>query len=381
MNKREDILAAKIKALHDQGLHRKRGVTSEPGMVNFSSNDYLSLATEEKIKRAYREGYAKYPSGSGGSPVICGYHRIHRDFEQDIARALQVDDAILFSSGYAANLGLMAVLAQTGAHLILDKGSHASFYDGIKLAQVPYTRYANNNMITLAQKLKCAPSNPIIITEGVFSMGGQQAPLNDILMLGKPYDALCMVDEAHSFGLIGDHGLGLVQRYRLSQEDIPLRIIPFGKAFAGQGAVIAGHQVWIDALTQYARSYIYSTTISPALTYGLRHSFYFLYDADDRRRKLQDLVRYFSEQVRLSPLKWCRSKTAIQYLILGCPYLAVKYAQLLQAKSIVCQAVRVPTVSAQQTGLRVVLNYHHDQKDIDYLFRQLHVIHDATFTN
>ncbi|KTD49419.1 8-amino-7-oxononanoate synthase [Legionella rubrilucens] len=375
------LFSEKIQGLQQQGLHRTRQVLPVDGTyLHFCSNDYLSLSNDRRVKKAYQQGFEYYPAGSGGSGVICGYHPIHAEFEQTIAAALATDAAMVFGSGYAANLAVVNLLSQLERHLLVDKAIHASFYDGMKLADARFSRYRSNDTEDLRQKL-AHTAQAVVVTEGLFSMSGQVAPLQDISHLCETHEVPCLVDEAHSFGVMGEHGLGAVRHFSLTQEQIPLRIITFGKAFGGQGALVAGCGDWVDALVQYARPYLYSTAISPALVYGLLKTFQLIYDADDRRRQLEGLVRYFREKAAQSPLRFADSMTAIQQLQLGCPHAALNYAQELSKRRIFCQAIREPTVPRKYSGLRMVLNCRHEAKDIDHLFNELHAIYDTEHSN
>lgn len=371
-----DALVEHLAQLKQDGLHRRRLLNrfDDRSLINFSSNDYLSLAEELSIREAFQRGFANFPSGSGGSMVICGYHASHRELEQAFAQALGVDDALLFSSGYAANLGIISLFAHFNSHFLIDKGTHASFYDGLRLANGDYTRYLHNDLNHLAKKLQTCPVNPVIITEAVFSMSGQITDLLELSRLGATYGADCVVDEAHAFGVFGEEGLGGVKLCGLSQHEIPLRIIPLGKAFAFQGAIVAGRGEWIDALLQLARSHIYSTAVSPALAYGILETLAFIRNAKSRRQKLYELIAYFRKLSENSSLKWRDSTTPIQQLQLGCPHQALTYADNLRQRGIFCQAMREPTVSKKDTGLRVILNYHHEAEDIELLFDMLHQI-------
>ncbi|MDX1838306.1 aminotransferase class I/II-fold pyridoxal phosphate-dependent enzyme [Legionella taurinensis] len=381
MSRFSALISEKMQGLQQQGLHRTRkGLPVDATHLHFCSNDYLSLSNDPRVKKAYQLGFEHYPVGSGGSGVICGYHPIHAEFEQTIAAALATDAAVVFSSGYAANLAVVNLLSKIDRHLLVDKAIHASFYDGIKLADARFCRYRCNDMADLSQKL-AHTAQAAVVTEGLFSMSGQMAPLQDISHLCDRHEAPCIVDEAHSFGVLGEHGLGAVRHFSLTQEQIPLRIITFGKAFGGQGAMVAGCGEWVDALVQYARPYLYSTAISPALVYGLLKTFQLIYDADDRRRQLHGLVAYFREKAAQSPLCFADSTSAIQQLRLGCPHAALNYAQELSQRRIFCQAIREPTVPRKYSGLRIVLNYQHDAKDIDHLFNELHAIYDTEHSN
>ncbi len=355
-----------------QGLYRQRVLSSDAGEnLDFSCNDYLSLTTDARVRQAFCKGFERYPVGSGGSMVLSGYHAPHRQLEQDFAQALGVDDCLLFSSGYAANLSVVSLLAQFGAHCLIDKSVHASVYDGLTLAKAKYSRFLHNNLHDLQKKLALIPNPTAILTESTFSMSGLHAPLTDIAGLAPTRDVALIVDEAHGFGVMGPQGLGGVSAAGLTQVDVPLRVIPFGKAMAGSGAIVAGQALWIDALLQATRQPIYSTAISPALAYGLREVLLIIQQSDDRRAYLRDLITYFRERARTSSFRWRDSVSPIQQLQVGCPYIAMTLAQTLQAQQIRCCPIRQPTVSKQETGLRIILNYHHTQTDIDRLFRVL----------
>lgn len=359
--------------LKQLGLYRQRASKDPACQVNFSSNDYLSLIEEPLLKKAFQRGFARCPTGSGGSMVICGYHPVHRELEQAFAQALGVDDALLFSSGYAANLGIVSLLAHFNAHLFIDKAAHASFYDGIKLTKIGYTRYIHHDLAQLAMKLASFHDKnaPVIVTESVFSMSGQASNLKKINQLAITFGASCIIDEAHAFGVLGPQGLGAVEQYQLSQQEIPLRVIPFGKSFAVQGAIVAGRREWIDALLQLSRSFIYSTALSPALAYGILETLSFIRQAEDRRQKIYQLIHYFQTLSEQSSLQWRCSNTPIQQLQLGCPHKALVIATYLREKGIFCQAMREPTVNKKETGLRVILNYHHEFEQIDLFFSLL----------
>lgn len=364
--------------LAQQGLLRKRVVTpaDKTNLICFDSNDYLSLTQDKSLSEAYQRGYARYPGGSGASMTLSGYHKNHRAVEQAFATLLEVDECVLFSSGYAANLAITALLGRLNAHCFIDKKVHASIYDGLKLSQVNYTRYMHNNLNDLEHKLISNSVSTALITEGIFSMSGQIAPLTTISALAIKNQTDLLVDEAHAFGVLGKQGKGAVAYHGLCQKEVPLRVIPLGKAFAAQGAVIAGQSDWIVALVQAGRSLIYSTAISPALSYGLLHTLDVVVAAEERRSKLNHLIRLFRECSTNYPFSWADSCTPIQQLQLGCPHLALHYAQELRKEGIICSAIRKPTVSKNETGLRVILNYQHTSEQINTLFTKLSVIHE-----
>lgn len=358
--------------MQKMGLYRERKVGDEGDkLVNFCSNDYLSISSEECIKQAYKDGFDKYPTGSMGSMVICGYHSAHKELEEYFAKILQVDECLLFPSGYAANLSVVSLLAAQNANILIDKSVHASIYDGIKLSNINYKRFQHNDLLSLNAKLSSLGKDRVVITEGIFSMSGQVAPLADIAKLTRMAQADLIVDEAHAFGVFGLNGLGTVASAGLSQNEVPLRIIPLGKAIGASGAIVAGQKIWIENLLQM-RPAIYSTAISPAFAYGLLKTVEYIRQAEDRRLKLANLIAYFKKLTKISSLKWRDSVTQIQQLQLGCPHMAVKVANKLLESSIVCSPIRQPTVTKAETGLRIILNYKHEFEDIDLLFNCLH---------
>ena len=200
-------------------------------------------------------------------------------------------------------------------------------------------------------KLNTSVEDPFVITESVFSMSGQLSNLKEISDLCIQSKANCIIDEAHAFGIFGQNGMGAIELYDLTQREIPLRVIPLGKTCAAQGAIIAGRKDWIEALLQVARSLIYSTSVSPALAFGLQKTLMLIHAAEERRQKLFDLINHFQQKIKVSPLKWRFSYTPIQQLQLSCPHKALEYSSFLQKNGIFCQAIREPTVSKKDTGL------------------------------
>lgn len=353
-----------------QGLFRKVSLLPDKNdFYNFSSNDYLSLTNDTKVNKFYQDGYIKYPTGSTGSIVISGYTPAHADLEKYLSSLFNVDACVLFSSGYMANLSVVSLLARHSVKLLIDKSVHASIYDGIKLNNIDYVRYLHNNLNSLQKKLNLYPPEDLVVfTESIFSMSGQ---ISDLVAIKKILNNIpLIVDEAHAFGVVGERGLGLVADSYLSQNDVPLRIIPLGKAGAGYGAVVLGKKLWIESLLQTRQS-VYSTAVSPAVAYGLLRTIEHIQTLDNRRKKLQDLIAYFQTLQSASNLKWRNSQTHIQQLQLGCPHLATKVCEHLFRFGIICLPIREPTVTKAETGLRIILNYAHEKEHIDYLFETL----------
>lgn len=364
-----------IHQIEQQGLLRTRHLCDphEEKVIHFDKNDYLSLADDPQIINGYIEGYKKHPAGSSGSMFISGYHPIHQETEQAFAAFLETDSCILYPSGYAANLAVTALLGQLKAQCYIDKKCHASIYDGLKLSQSSYTRYVSQSIDRLAFLLESnTTALPVIYTEGIFSMTGDIASLNELVSLAQKKGAALLVDEAHSFGILGKNGRGAVDHFGLTQEHVPLRMVPLGKAFGAQGAVVAGKRQWIQALLQAGRSLTYSTAINPALTYGIKKALNHVAKADHRRHQLMQLVHYFRACIQNSAYHWADSKTPIQFLHLGCPHRALKSAEHLEQKGFRCTALRAPTVSKKDTGLRIVLNHSHRPEQIHQLIQAIH---------
>jgi 8-amino-7-oxononanoate synthase len=368
-------------SLNAQGLLRTRELR-HINRIEFDSSDYLSLRQDERTSKAYINAFAQDPAGSGSSMMLSGYHLSHQALEQAIASVLDVDACLVFSSGYAANLAILSLLSKLKAHCFIDKGVHASIYDGIKLSRPLYTRFKHNDVPDLTRQLNAkASSYPVIMTEGIFSMSGQIAPLAELASIAKTHQAILIVDEAHSFGIMGPQGRGSVVQHGLSQDQVPLRLVGFGKAFAAQGAVVAGKKEWIEALLQAGRSLIYSTAISPALCSGLQSTLSIILNACDRRAHLAKLIACFRDQIATSTFTWANSTTPIQQLQLGCPHQTLYYAQALQRLGYYCSAIREPTVPARQSGLRILLNYRHQEEEIVNLFKVLSYISESVTTS
>lgn len=372
--KPEQRLSEYIVNTQRKGILRDRSVlktTNIDNVVCFSSNDYLGLSSNHISKRYYQEGYQKYPTGSASSSMISGYQTIHHQLEDAFCTVLNCEAGMLFSSGYTANLGVLNLLGRLKVPAVIDKSVHASIYDGIKLGNVNFKRYPHQQL----QRLQPTLGHNAFITEGIFSMSGHQPDLVSLAAYAKSQNSILYVDEAHSFGIIGQNGLGAVHQADLDLDTAPLRMIPFGKSLASMGAVVVGKKNWIQGLEQAARSAIYSTAISPALAYGLLRSLTLLQQAHPQRNHLNHLVRYFNKHKACSGFDWIDSDTVIQRIVFGCNAIASQCYNYLQTKHINPQLIRYPTVSVPETGLRFCITANHCEADIDYLFQVLELAH------
>lgn len=361
----------KAELLKAKGLYRERRLCD--ASLDFCSNDYLSLSTDPRLPPLFQQAFRDHPSGSGGSTVISGYHRAHQQTEVAFCEALDVESAMLFNSGYVANLAIMALLAELNCTVVMDKSSHASFYDGLKLSQARFWRYPAERYDLLRQHWQ---DGMVWVAESVFSIGGHLTPFHRL-----PNMTPCIVDEAHAFGLFGKEGLGRVSACGLTEHEVPLRIIPLGKACASQGALVAGKTEWVNALLQVARGAIYSTAMSPAYAAALGPLLNIVRGADEERGRLFENVAYFNQLILQSSLSWVNSETPIQHLILGCPEKSLRFAEQLEQRGLSCRAIRPPTVHPKRTGLRVVLHANHTHGDLQRLFETIHEVNQHESQN
>lgn len=367
-----------LQKLEQQGLLRTRQVKSPEGL-HFDNNDYLSLSNDLDISKAYSRGYSQLPHGSGGSMLLSGYHQSHHRVERQFADFLEVDECILVSSGYTANLAVCGLLGALSAHCYIDKSVHASMYDGMKLSQVTFSRFLHNNMQDLSHQLAKQQDDGVVkavLTEGIFSMSGQYGALADAAKICHTHNMDLIVDEAHSFGVVGRDGRGAVDFHGLCQSRVPLRIIPLGKAAGAHGAIIAGKHDYIAGILQSGRSLIYSTSMSPAFCDGLSVTLEAIANANIQRQKLFELIQLFKQYIVQSSLNWTISDSPIQQLVLGSSQLATRYAHELTTLGIYCSAIRPPTVASKQSGLRIVINAHHTPEQIAQLFKALQETHE-----
>lgn len=360
-----------LNAIKKKGLYRKRKIIKGDKPIIFNSNDYLGMSRAPDIKSAYIQGAKRCSVGSLGSMYMCGYHQRHQVVEEAFSRVLKVERSMLFTSGYMANLAITMLLGQMPWQVFIDKQIHASIYDGLKISGLRFSRFLHNNVQDLEKKISSFDNKKIILTESLFSMSGQKAPLESFATVGEYHNAGLIVDEAHAFGVFGEQGLGLTFKQERLLRQMPLRVISLGKAFASSGAIIAGDALWIESLEQCARSLIYSTAISPATAYGLEYTLDKICQAGKARQKLKRLVYHFNCKRKESAFHWQESQSQIQRLYLGCSHKAIQLSQYLYSKGVICSAVRPPTVALKESGLRIVLRADHSVEDIDAFFEAI----------
>ncbi len=388
-----DALQDRIASLDAQGLRRRRRTTHGPcaphvavdgqRVLSFNSNDYLGLAADARIATALQEGVRLYGTGSGASHLVSGHSQAHEELEERLAAFLAPHlvqaTALYLSTGYMANLAVLTALAAATpgeAEIFSDALNHASIIDGARLARAKVTVYAHNDMAALEQALAASSAKTrIVVTDSVFSMDGDIAPLPQILALAERHGAWLVVDDAHGFGVLGEHGRGALEHFSLKSPQL-VCMGTLGKAAGVSGAFVAAHATVIDWLVQRARPYIYTTAAAPALAHALLTSIAVIDSPEGRQRRAQlDLLQH---QLSALPLRagWRQlpSATPIQPLVIGDNAAVLAVAQALLAQGIWVSAIRAPTVPAETARLRITLSASHTHEDVVRLLDALHTI-------
>lgn len=340
--------------------------------LSFNSNDYLGHAEHPEIITQFKRSTDKYGIGSGGSHLLGGHHPAHEALEEELAEFLGKPRALLFSTGYSANLSALVSLIQPSDFLLQDRLNHASLMDAGRYCQAKFNRYRHMDLTDLEDRLKQSqPHMPWIVTDGVFSVDGDIAPVDQLSYLAKCYQAGLIVDEAHSIGILGKSGRGTLSHFGLDPKAATLLTGSFGIAFGTFGAFIAGSHLLIETLIQSARGYIYTTALPPAIAEATRKSLQLLKAADDKRDYLKNLILYFQTCARQLGLKSTASSTPIQPLIIGDNLVTQRLARSLAQAGILVGSIRPPTVPKNTARLRIALTIHHTKKQIDYLLDTL----------
>lgn len=364
-----------------QHLYRRRRISEGPqqpemvidgqAVLNFCSNDYLGLANHEKVKQAFIAGVNKYGAGSGAAHLVNGHCRAHHALEEELAEFTGYPRALLFSTGYMANLGLAQALVGKGDSVLEDRLNHASLIDGGLLSGARFTRYAHNDINQLEHKLAAARGETLVLTDGVFSMDGDLANLAVIAPMCRKHQAWLMVDDAHGFGVLGEHGRGSLEHFQLSQNEVPIYMATLGKALGTSGAFIAGSDALIETLIQKARPYIYTTATPPAIAEATRASLRLIQAQPELRAQLNDNIAYFKHCAEHIELTLGDSQTAIQPVIIGEAERAVAISERLLERGLLVTAIRPPTVPEGTARLRVTLSAAHTRAQIEQLIEAL----------
>ncbi|EMD6811594.1 8-amino-7-oxononanoate synthase [Citrobacter koseri] len=373
----DDALTARRSA---DALRRRYAVTQGAGRwlvanerqyLNFSSNDYLGLSHHPQIIRAWQQGAERFGVGSGGSGHVSGYSVAHQALEEALAGWLGYSRALLFISGFAANQAVIAALMAKDDRIVADRLSHASLLEAANLSPATLRRFTHNDPQHLARLLD-APcgGQQLVVTEGIFSMDGDGAPLAEIHRVARRRNAWLLVDDAHGIGVTGDEGRGSCWRQQVKPE---LLIVTFGKGFGVSGAAILCSESVADYLLQFARHLIYSTSMPPAQAQALSAALAVIRSPEgaDRREKLAALIQRFRSGVKASDFTLANSHSAIQPLIVGDNARALRLADTLREQGCWVSAIRPPTVPAGTARLRLTLTQAHEAQDIDRLLEVL----------
>ncbi len=341
-------------------------------MLTFCSNDYLGLANHPKVIKAFKQAADKYGVGSGAAHLINGHSIEHQKLEEELADFTGRERVLLFSTGYMANMGVVNAIMERGDAIFADRLNHASLIDASLLSKAKLQRYAHNNMNALIKRFTTTSSeNTLILSDGVFSMDGDCAPVNELATLAEKNKAWLMIDDAHGFGILGKNGAGLLEQQNLSQQQVPILMATLGKAFGTAGAFIAGSDDLIEYLIQTARTYIYTTAMPPAIAAATRASLKLVQQEQWRREKLDSLILQFKQGAKQLGLELMPSDTPIQPILVGESKKAISISGKLQQQGLLVTAIRPPTVEKGTSRLRVTFSTSHNESDIKLLLDKL----------
>ncbi|KAA0873875.1 8-amino-7-oxononanoate synthase [Nitrincola tapanii] len=376
-------LKASLEIRQRQGLYRQRQTLYSPQQpqvrlldqtcLAFCSNDYLGLAADPRVVSALKEGAARYGVGGGASHLVSGHSYAHHALEEALAEFTQRPRALLFSSGYMANLGVLTALLSAQDRVYQDRLNHASLLDGGRLSAARFRRYPHQDVQRLAQWLQQDETSGrrLVVTDGVFSMDGDVARLDDLARICHAENAYLMVDDAHGFGVLGQQGGGCAEAFNLNVDELPILIGTLGKAFGTAGAFVAGSETLIETLIQFARPYIYTTSLPPAVAHATLTSLQLLREEGHRREHLRQLIQQFRTGCQALGLNLMPSSTPIQPLVVGSAQAALAMSDALRARGIWVTAIRPPTVPEGTARLRVTLTASHTSEQVDRLLNAL----------
>jgi 8-amino-7-oxononanoate synthase len=342
-------------------------------LINFSSNDYLGLSSHADILNSISSTANKFGFGSTASPLVCGKTAHHQRLEEMIAFKTGRDRALLFPSGYQANLGMVTVLSLIqGVEFFVDRLCHASIVDGLILSRSRFKRYAHNDIESLDSMLQKSNADvKLVLTESVFSMDGDICPLVEISNVAIRQGAQLVVDDAHGFGVMGEGCQGTLAHFGVSQDVAPLMTGTFGKALGLQGAFVAGDNNVIELLVQRARPYIYSTAMSAPLAVGVLEAISVIDKEPQRKLKLFENIKYFQKELLEHGIKIQNTNSPIQPIIVGSSTNAIKLYERLKAKGIFVVGIRPPTVPEGTARIRISLNSNHQSNELTALIEAL----------
>jgi 8-amino-7-oxononanoate synthase len=369
---------AQLDARRAQSLYRQRPLACSPqqptmqingqAMFNFCSNDYLGLASDPRIKAAVcADQTAGW--GSGAAHLVTGHHLHHHQLEDELADWLGVERCLLFSTGYMANLAVQQTLMQKGDLILADKLNHASLIDGALASGADFKRYPHLDYPALEKRLQASDQTTLIVSDSVFSMDGDLADIKQLKNIANAHQAWLFIDDAHGLGVLGEQGRGSFNHYGLTIEADTILVGTFGKAFGTSGAFVAGSNLLIETLIQFARAYIYTTAMSPMNALATREALKCVKQADDLRQKLKQNIQQFRQGAQQLGLDLLDSLSPIQPIMLGEAETALAWSEALKQKGFWVAPIRYPTVPKNKARLRVTLSARHTEKQIKNLLQ------------
>lgn len=374
---------------NEQGLYRSSTTFSGPqgrllsvenkSYLNFSSNDYLGLAGDPMLIKAWQKGASLYGVGSGGSYLVTGFNQAHQELSEQLKSWLGVQAVALFSSGYSANQAIIKLLLSKNDLLFQDKLNHASLMEAGVLSESKMQRFKHNDidhLASLLNKVVDKQTNQLIVSEGVFSMDGDCAPISGLYEQAKNHNAWLMIDDAHGLGVLGPNGTGSVAAAGLGNDKLQIYMATFGKALGVGGAFVAGSETFINYLSNFSKPYIYSTGLPPAMAYTITEAARMAETQDWRRDKLQLLITTFRQTAINLGIRLGDSTTSIQPIIIGDSLKTLAIADKLKNLGFWTTAIRPPTVPVNTARLRITLTVNHQQSDVvnlvNAIYRVLH---------
>lgn len=344
--------------------------------LNFCSNDYLGLANHPEIVESFKKAADKYGVGSGASHLINGHSIEHQKLEEVLAEFTGRDSALLFSNGYMANMGVVNALLERGDYLFQDRLNHASLIDAGLLSKAKMQRYMHSdsshlNKLYEKSDINESSKSSMIVTDGVFSMDGDEAPVNELAKISNDQSAWLMVDDAHGFGILGETGAGLLEQQSLKQKDVPILMATLGKACGTSGAFVAGSHDLIEYLKQTARTFIYTTAMPPSIAAAAITSLKLVQNENWRRQHLMGLITRFKQGTEQLDIELMKSVTPIQPIMVGSTEKAMAISQKLQDQGVLVTAIRPPTVPDGTSRLRITFSANHTFEHVDRLLEAL----------
>lgn len=370
-------LQTRLTQLMDSGLYRQvRAIESVSAprvqvggrsLIMCASNNYLGLIADERLREAARDAILQYGTGSSGSRLISGTTDLHFHLEKSLSALKQVEDAIVFNTGYMANLAALSCLVGTGDVIFSDELNHASIIDGCRLSRAKVVVYRHNDMDDLQYKLQTCETNGqrLIVTDGVFSMDGNVANLPVITELADSFNAWVMVDDAHATGVLGKHGGGTADYFNLSASSVHIQVGTLSKALATEGGFIAGSHVLVDYLRNFARPFIFSTAMSPPVIGAALRAVQIVIEDGQRRSTLAKLSQRLRTGLLEAGFVVIPGETPIVPVIIGDPQQTVEFSRQLEKYGIYATAIRPPTVPSGTSRIRFTLMATHTETEIE----------------